>query len=83
MFGTVLWAVRCLLSMKANSAVAVDAPDVLRSRLKDLRHRHVLPTLFVQSVGLVKFALLATDHEVTRHLTPILETWWTLLVVTV
>jgi hypothetical protein len=69
MLGVVLWAGRCLLSVKANGAVAVEAPNVLRSSLKDLRRRHVLPTLFVQSVDLVKFALLATDHEVMRHVT--------------
>lgn len=63
----VLWALGRLLPMEANGAVAVDAPNVLRSRLKDVRHRHILPSLFVQSVGLVKFALFATDHEITRH----------------
>jgi hypothetical protein len=68
-FGMVLRALSRLLSMKANRAVAVDAPNVLRSRLKDVRHCDILPTLFVQSVGLVKFALFATDHEVTRHVT--------------
>jgi hypothetical protein len=73
-FGMVLWALRRLLPMKANGAVAVDAPDVLWSGLQDVRHRHILPTLFVQSVGLVKFALLATDHEITRHVPPILGT---------
>jgi hypothetical protein len=67
MLRMVLRAMLGLLPMQANRAVAVEAAKVLRSRLKDFRHRHVFPTLFVLPVGLVEFPLLAADHEVTRH----------------
>jgi hypothetical protein len=68
MLDMILRPVFDLLPMDPDSSVAVAASDATSRRANRVRYRHVLPAPFCITIDNKLPSLLATRHQIVRHL---------------